>query len=282
MILGPYGKLEIDTSRLTTKERDIYQQKQASQTTYHYDSPEALYFELRLRLAITEAAVALDKSAAEFASFKRSRCNPAFWDRTDKGGFQLRSGVLPSNAIQDIFSNSSLYAFECATAIIIILYKALLDTIGAEAFNRMFKDLYLLSWNHDNDLHLTTMYEHDEAYPGDVQYFKNPEVNPRTMEWQGENVVRLSGNRFFGHGIGIGGSDKIIGKLNKHRIPGSTVSAYLMNEVTYPNFIYLYQASSGGELPLERIPAGPVMATQQTVVGRIGTRTSIHRLPQSV
>src|SRR5690606_11785293 len=97
---------------------------------------------------------------------------------------------LPSDAIRDIFANGHLYGFECATAMIIVLYKAALDSIGEAAYNRLFANTYLYHWNVDRDLGLTTLPE-SRFIPGDILYFDNPEVDPSMPQWQGENVVYM-------------------------------------------------------------------------------------------
>lgn len=279
MIIVAGGSVPVDPSGWPELQREIYSLKQASSKSYYYDSLDALRFELRMREAIVDASLALDKSAAGFETFRKSRCNPAYWIRTSEGGFRLRDNVRPSDAIRDIYTNGQLYGFECATAIIIILYKGVLETIGSDSFNRLFGGLYLFAWQHDSDLRLITEYSKKESYPGDVQYFKNPDVNPKVMEWQGENVIRLPGELFFGHGIGVGNADKIIGRLNRHRKPGSSVSAYLLDESTYPNFFYLKQAAEGR---MNRSDASGqaelTMAAGDGVVARIGWRTMLYHL----
>ncbi|WP_373231568.1 protein-glutamine gamma-glutamyltransferase [Cohnella sp.] len=225
-------------------ERTIFMLKDKSPIVYSYESLPELRFEMKLRTKIVETAHALLRSNSAFATFEKSKCNPMFWNLTEYGGFKLRSGVLPSTAIRDIFTNGSLYAFECATAKVIVLYKAVLDSIGEYSFNRYFTDLLLWDWNYDKDLRLTTINTTRESYPGDILYFKNPDVNPDTTEWQGENVVKLDDNLYYGHGIGITNANGIIAALNKHRKPNSTQSAYLMDQVTYLDFKYLYHLSA--------------------------------------
>jgi protein-glutamine gamma-glutamyltransferase len=239
---------------------------------FQYNSPEAMDFELKMRTSIVEVARALNASGVTFAKFENSRCNGQFWSRTENGGFQLRSGVLPSVGLDDIFHNGHLYAFECATAIVIILYRAILDVLDVEAFNVHFKDLYLRDWNHDSDLRLISTYNIQEAYPGDVLYFKNPDHNPETPEWQGENVVLLAGNLYYGHGIGIGTAEKIISSLNELRKPGSMISAYLSELVMHPDFEYLRNLSPRGNHPVIQYKNW-----ENTIVARIGVKTYIYR-----
>ena len=41
-----------------------------------------------------------------FKTFRKSICNLDYWDRTKEGGFILKNGVTPSDAIKDISINS--------------------------------------------------------------------------------------------------------------------------------------------------------------------------------
>ena len=154
----------------------------------------------------------MNKSSVEFEIFANARCNPKYWNLTNVGGFQLKPDVRPSDAIQDIYNNGSLYAFECATAKVIILYHAVLNSIGEELFNQYFQNLYLYSWHSDTDLGLKSV-PSPEFLPGDVVYFNNPDFNPETSWWRGENAVVLEDDTYFGHGLGIMTKEKVIQAL---------------------------------------------------------------------
>lgn len=65
------------------------------------------------------------------------------------------------------------------------------------------------------------------------------------MQWQGVNVIVMPGGRYFGHGTGVSSAWFIIRLLNRYRIPGAQISAYLMDETTFPNFKYLHQLANG-------------------------------------
>lgn len=227
---------QIPPRMLTDLERKTLNRKMNSPVLYRYRSQDALLFELKMRSNIVQAAKDMYSSGVSFATFSNSRCNPRYWIRTPNGGFLLRPGVPPSVGVRDIFENGHLYAFECAGAIIIMLYKAVLETIGDAAFNRHFQGLFLRDWQYDRDMRLLTSYNLDEVYHGDVLYFRNPDHDPSTPEWQGENVIVLDDNLFFGHGIGIGTGQDIIAQLNRARRPGSRISAFLDNLVLTPDF----------------------------------------------
>jgi protein-glutamine gamma-glutamyltransferase len=222
-----------------------------------YPSVPDLTFELRMRSRTIEAARALNASGASFEIFATSRCNPQYWILEPNGAFRIRPDVLPSDAIRDIFANGHLYGFECATAMIIVLYKAALDSIGEAAYNRLFANTYLYHWNVDRDLGLTTLPE-SRFIPGDILYFDNPEVDPSTPQWQGENVVYMGGDLYYGHGIGITNAAKIIETLNAHRRPGATQSAFMLQQATRPDYLRLSQAAASvpEASPMPGLPGG--------------------------
>ncbi|SHJ89578.1 protein-glutamine gamma-glutamyltransferase [Paramaledivibacter caminithermalis] len=211
----------------------------SSDNIYIYKSLDELKFELNLRINIISASRELNDSNFSFRTFRKSICNPQYWTRTGEGGFLIKDKVTPSDGIKDIFTNSSMYGTECATAIVIVYYKALLNIYPQELFNELFADLHLMNWHYlDKDLDIG-YYENVDFLPGDCRYFKNPDVDPLTPEWQGENTIDLGDGTYYGHGLGIGTADEIIKALNENRKEGSKQSAYLMDSATRPNFKYL-------------------------------------------
>lgn len=230
----------------------ILTQMRQSQTVYRYEQAGQLQFELRLRELITANSVQLYRSGVSYATFEQSRCNPAFWELTPRGGFLLKPGVLPSDAIQDIYRNGAMYAFECATAMVIVLYKAVLDVLGPPVFNRLFESILLWAWQYDKDLGLHTARRPD-VLPGDIVYFKNPDVDPATPEWQGENAIVMPDGTYYGHGIGITSAQAIISALNANRRPGAQRPAYLTDQVTRPNYRYLYSFSGAPRMGVGKI-----------------------------
>ncbi|WP_432404691.1 protein-glutamine gamma-glutamyltransferase [Wukongibacter sp. M2B1] len=213
----------------------------SSEEVYVYDSIDQLKFELNMRSSIIKASRDLNESSFSFKIFRKSICNPKYWNRTDEGGFLLKEGVKPSDGIKDIYTNSSLYGTECATAMVIVFYKALVDIYPEELFNKMFPNIHLMNWHYiDRDLDIGYYENLDDYLPGDCRYFKNPDVDPLTPEWQGENVIDLGDGTYYGHGVGIETGEEIIDVLNYFRIENSSTSAYLLDSATRPNFKYLY------------------------------------------
>ena len=219
-------------------EREIIDTMQESEDTYYYDSLRQLGFELNMRREIVAAAEELKNSGMNFKVFRESECNPEYWTRTADGGFLLKNGVRPSDAIRDIFKNGSLYGTECATAMMIVYYKALLAIFPEDAFDNLFGGIYLMDWSHiDRELRDVGIMKNSKGFfPGDRRYFSNPDVNPLTPEMQGENVIDMGGGLFYGHGIGIFDGDTFIKALNLNRAEDADESALLMDSAGRPDF----------------------------------------------
>lgn len=229
-------------------EKMIVQRMIEDTVMYSYQSLEELRFELEFRKNIIVSARAMNESGVPFEVFANARSNPEYWHLTNTGGFLLRHGVKPSVAIQDIFLNSSLYAFECATAMVIIFYHAALNTMGESLFNQIFQnDIYLYSWEYDSELQINTLYTF-HSLPGDVVYFKNPDFDPKTPQWRGENAVVLGDGTFFGHGLGIVTAEKLIQDLNERRSSGSNQTAYLTDVIARPSFNHLANLSRSQQM----------------------------------
>ncbi|MFD2369095.1 protein-glutamine gamma-glutamyltransferase [Brevibacillus sp. GCM10020057] len=224
--------------RLNAVQTEIVEKMARSPETFDYPTPEMLQFELKMRDHLVRSARALNTSGLAFSTFEDSRCNEAYWHRTELGGFRLRSGVLPSQGIIDIFRNGHLYATECATAMVIIMYHAALRSIRQADFERMFADILLYDWRYDKDLDLQTAVT-GTFLPGDILYFANPDYNPAKPWWQGENAVDLGRGLYYGHGAGIKTAEELIDFLNGERIRGATRSAFLVRQATRPGFAYL-------------------------------------------
>ena len=229
---------ESTLSNLEDLEKTIFQRLLNDSEVYSYESMEELRFEIALRNNIVASAALMAQGDARFETFAGSQGNPAYWTITDTGGFLIREDVNPSDAITDILENSQFYAYECATAILILYYHAILNTIGPKLFNEYFQDLLLYSWHFDSDLVMQSVYTF-YTIPGDVVYFKNPDFNPLTYWWRGENAVVMGDDLYFGHGLGIKDAAYVIEFLNSTRKPDATKPAYLSDYVARPSFTHL-------------------------------------------
>lgn len=189
-------------------------------------------FEIQLRNRVIEAAIALDKSGPEFSTLEESQSNQRYWHLSKDGTFTLQPGILPHAALVDIFMNGGLYAFECGTAIVVTFLKAILELIGPRNFDYLFSDLFLYDWRPPRNMALIVHQGRDYS-PGDCVYFKNPDHDLATPEWQGENAILLGRNLFYGHGIGITTAQGIIDELNSNRKPFATISAFLTTHIIF-------------------------------------------------
>jgi protein-glutamine gamma-glutamyltransferase len=219
-------------------ERKIITKMDISKERYEYNSLNELQFELTLRKNIVIASVNLNNGGMSFKTFRKSICNHDYWDRTKEGGFLLKQGITPSVAIKDISINGSKYGTECATTMIIVYYEALLNTFPEKLFNELFTEIHLMNWHYIDKLLYEAGYleKKSDYLPGDRRYIYNPDVNPVTPQWQGENIIELGSELYYGHGIGIGSVDEIINELNKRRKDNPNVSAYLLDSAAILDF----------------------------------------------
>ncbi|MNO71140.1 Protein-glutamine gamma-glutamyltransferase [compost metagenome] len=257
--------MPVDTTSWSPEEIQIYEQIKNSEVNYSYHSIQELRFELLLRVKIVAAAQALSQSGLRFATFANAECNEQYWNLTENGGFRIRSDTTPAAGIRDIFANGRKYATECATATLIVIYKGVLDSINEASFNRLYSDLLLYDWHPDDHLPLIGKTGIHNSYPGDLLYFKNPDFNPETPEWRGENVIKIDENLYYGHPFGMATAESIISSLNRNRRPGSFRSAYLTDDIITPNYAYLSQFA-------------PEM--RSNIIARIGVQHFIVPLPR--
>lgn len=231
--------LEIPPFQLSSKQAEIFHFLKNSKEVHRYVHSRELLFELILRKNMINSAIEMNESEVEFSIFHTSKFNSMYWLKTSRG-YILKPNVLPSDAIKDIFLNGKEYGFECTTAIVVIFYYAVLQSIDERAFNWLFNHLLVWDWSYDEDLGIITRIGSD-FIPGDVMYFYNPDYdNP---VWIGENVVFLGEDKYFGHGIGIGTEEEMIKALNTLRKEGATRSAHLIHQHSRLNFKYLSQFS---------------------------------------
>lgn len=98
MIIVANQPVELNRAEWSDFEWYWLQQLQNRPTRYVYQSMDHLRFEWDLRGSLVDAAEGLDRSGVSFASFEKSRCNPAYWNRNAEGGFELKSNVTPLRA----------------------------------------------------------------------------------------------------------------------------------------------------------------------------------------
>lgn len=223
-------------------QKKIANQMNLSYNEYFYADKDLLEFELKLRAEITVASRKLYDSNFSFAVFRDVSVNEEFWNITKNGGMELKQSISSFDAMQDILKNSTKYATECATAMVVVYYLALCEVYGKEIFDKSFEKITLMNWHKLNYLisEVGQMNIYPDQLIGDRLYFLNPSVSPKSPQWQGENVIDLTGNTYYGHGIGIHKAEFFVDTLNRKRSADATESAYLMQESGRPNFSKLY------------------------------------------
>jgi hypothetical protein len=161
------------------------------------------------------------------------------------------NGPDAAGAVDEVYSGVAAFGTECYGAIVLVLYKAVLDTFeeseavagtGRSAFNSMFGSIVI----HAAESTLPPLATSDpfgdgwelwlDDQYGDWRYFKNPHYHPRTSWWQGENAVQLSDEDntdaapFYGHPVGVLGKKAIIDLLNENRKEDATEIADLTDK----------------------------------------------------
>lgn len=202
----------------------------------------ALVDRVKIGAAFIGAAEDMDTAKHGFALIEDQTFNEKYWTANGGGTFELKTGMSPSAALDDIFSSPSAYKFECATALVIVQYKAMRDLLGARDFDCVCAGLRIGPWQTEATLDRATSLSGNgdvEATParratlraGDYGYFKNWDVSDagRDAGWQGENVISLGGDRFYGHPFGIADGKSIVEHLNSQRRVGSTRSASFLD-----------------------------------------------------
>ena len=231
--------LELSSNEIQYK---IALQMNESQYKYKFSSYDEFLFELNLRNSIVNASKILNNSEFAFATFRNVRVNTKYWEITRNGGMKLKRGISSSEAISDIHKNGHKYATECATAMVIVYFVALLEIYPPALFDDVFKDIYLMNWHYIHPLirEVGMVNKERDYFIADRRYFDNPQVDPQTPQWQGENVIDLGEGLYYGHGVGIKNADGMIRSLNRFRKPNATQSAYLLDSAGRPDFKNLY------------------------------------------
>ena len=178
--------------------------------------------ELAFRAHVVHAAKALAAGGASFAgSADGDKVNKDLWTMGFGGRIQVRKFMpdgsigKPADALRDIFTNGRAYGFECATAMMVIYHKAILDHVGDKAFNEMFsepKQLAFFRWSIEDDDFLDVkklVHKPMPLQPGSHYYYTNPDASAENSAFGGENVLYLGAGEFYAHGI-VGSSGTYI------------------------------------------------------------------------
>jgi len=208
-----------------------------------------LFGDLAFRQRVAQAARDLAASGASFSGCQENdSVNKDLWTLGYGGRMQVRkfleAGKLgsPAVALKDIFEHGRRYGFECASAMMVLFHKAILDTVGDTIFDKMFTEpayLKIFRWElKDNDYLELEQIEQGKSdlVPGSHYYYKNPDASAANSAFGGENVVYLgseNGQRmFYAHGVcGAKGTylvseDELIASLSSLRRMGATTAPF--------------------------------------------------------
>ncbi|MFH1809672.1 MAG: hypothetical protein ABIJ09_13075 [Pseudomonadota bacterium] len=205
------------------------------------DGTEDLVF----RKHVVDAAYALAAGGASFSGHHSTdKVNKTLWTMGYGGKMAVRKFMpdgsigKPSAALRDIFENGQQYGFECATAMMVIYHKAILDHIGDAAFDKLFSEPRMLAffrWDIEDsdfkDVKRLTM-KPMPLVPGSHYYYKNPDASDANSAFGGENVIYLGDGKYYAHGcVGDEGTYIIDEKdlmrtLSALRRPGATAMPF--------------------------------------------------------
>lgn len=183
--------------------------------------------QVRIQAHVVDAANQMNDAAIDFAA-RNFRVNQQYWWVGYGGKMGVRFGQRPSAALADIFNNGRAYSMECATATLATFYKAILDRIGPDDFDKQFPRLQLYRWRIQAPAFEAAKRQErlGGMLPGDYTYYVNPEVAPENAAFAGENVIDVGDGLFFGHGIGIVSESELLDELDSMRSAGATKKAY--------------------------------------------------------
>lgn len=204
---------------------------------------------VRVGAAVVSACLEMHQAHHEFAIAPLQRFSGAYWRRDGRlqhhATFHLRPGVKASAALNDVFRNPDGYRFECATALVLVYYRAIQKLIGERDFDRIMGDLKVGPWEYEPDLarFLLSSGKGDRpATPerarqlkyGEYTYTKNWAVS--WWGWakgcQGQNQIRLDDDLYYAHSYALVGQGDIVARENGARVIGAKTSASMTDAQT--------------------------------------------------
>lgn len=187
---------------------EILHSMTASSRTFAYATEDELMREVVMR---QRTVANLDQPAScQYPDGDHGpRLNPDYWKKGEpKYHWTVKDGVKPSAAVRSIFEgDDEEWRLECYTMTVAAVYKAQLDTLGDDQFDRHYPDGLTLSADEKlgglpalkdaGVIEVVRVKGEEDLLPGDWVYFKNhPDYvfkHPRGS-WQGENTVCVGRN----------------------------------------------------------------------------------------
>lgn len=214
----------------------------ASKQNYQRRS-NSLDFELTVRTNFVRAANELSESQLAFPSHADEGplikgLKLKHWE--NKGaGISLKKGSRPSQGIREIFEAARTEGVEaeCNTALHLVWYKGILESAGSDdQFDRLFDwrgtgeyEFDISGYDSTSPGALLPRMPAADYLPGDYRFFENPQFNPKTPAWRGENVIQMP-RGFYGHPGGMKSKEEWITFLNSHRGEDAKLKAFLSDD----------------------------------------------------
>ncbi|MBK6689695.1 MAG: hypothetical protein IPG45_34840 [Deltaproteobacteria bacterium] len=203
---------------------------------------QAMADRVRVGAAVVSACLEMHQAQHEFAIAPRQKFSSEFWRRDGQlsryATFHLKPGAKASSAMNDVFVNPDAYRFECATALVLVYYRAIQKLIGDSDFDRLMGDLKIGPWEYEADLQRFLMASGRGDQPatearaqelkfGEYTYTKNWAVS--WWGWakgcQGQNQIRLDEDLYYAHSYALVGQGDIVARENGARVLGAKTSA---------------------------------------------------------
>lgn len=203
---------------------------------------QAMADRVRVGAAVVSACLEMHQAHHEFAIAPRQKFSSEFWRRDGQlshfATFHLKPGAKASAAMNDVFLHPDGYRFECATALVLVYYRAIQKLIGDSDFDRIMGDLKIGPWEFEADLERflvrsgrgdqpATEARSRELTFGEYTYTKNWAVS--WWGWakgcQGQNQIRLDEDLYYAHSYELVGQGDIVARENGARVWGAKTSA---------------------------------------------------------
>lgn len=200
-------------------------------------------FELILRRHICEAATNQFASGLQFnAPYTVANCSSTnvFWE-TNGVGISIKAGANTADAIENIFSSGATFGADCYSALVIVWYKAVLDTFeecspanGRSKFASSFSSITISSTNSTYPPNLGNQTYSSYRF-GDWRYIDNPDFALSTPQFKGFNVIQMTDgvqdwDEFYEHPYGVQSLFYHETTLAGHRISNPTEFPSLLLE----------------------------------------------------
>lgn len=203
---------------------------------------QAMADRVRVGAAVVSACLEMHQAHHEFAIAPRQKFSSEFWRRDGQlshfATFHLKPGAKASAAMNDVFLHPDAYRFECATALVLVYYRAIQKLIGDADFDRIMGDLKIGPWEFEADLERFLLRSGRGDQPatearaealkfGEYTYTKNWAVS--WWGWakgcQGQNQIRLDQDLYYAHSYELVGQGDIVARENGARVFGAQTSA---------------------------------------------------------